>query len=129
MHEKVEQTDILPLNKDNYQNLCKTTKHTCIIIFLDGSEPSDTLKSIEKLALEHIKKPITFLVSNKGEQNAFAEQTGVTSYPDTVMIYCKFKKIWRMEGLSIEDIDNTINEISLGNRNNFSRYNFVEDIQ
>ena len=128
LSEKVEKTDILPLNKDNFQSLCKTTKHTCVILFLDGSEPADTLSSIEKLALEHIKKPITFLVANKGEQKAFEGQTGVTGYPDVVMIYCKFKKIWRMGELSIDSIDSAINEISLGNRNNFSRYNFVEDI-
>lgn len=48
-------------------------------------------------------------MSNKGEQEAFAAQTGVTSYPDTVMIYCKLKKIYRMGELSIENIDNTIN--------------------
>jgi len=71
---------------------------------------------------------VTFLVSNKGEQEAFATQTGVTSYPDTVMVYCKLKKIYRMGELSIEDIDNTINEISLGNRLNFVRYNFVETL-
>lgn len=71
---------------------------------------------------------MTFLVSNKGEQEAFATQAGVTSYPDTVMVYCKLKKIYRMGGLSVEDIDNTINEISLGNRLNFVRYNFVETL-
>ena len=52
----------------------------------------------------------------------------MSSYPETVMIYCKFKKIWKMGGLNIADIDNTISEISLGNRNNFSRYSFVESI-
>jgi thiol-disulfide isomerase/thioredoxin len=128
LNEKVEKTDILPLNKDNYQALCKATKNTCIILFLDGSEPSDSLKNIEKLALEHIKKPVTFLVANKGEQSAFEHQAGVSSYPETVMVYCKLKKIYRMGGLSIEEIDNTINEISLGNRNNFVRYNFAENI-
>lgn len=128
VNEKVEKTDLLPLNKDNYQTLCKSTKHTCVILFLDGNEPADTMSSIEKLALEHIKKPITFLISKKGEQYAFAEQAGVISYPETVMIYCKFKKILKMEGLNIADIDSTINEISLGNRNGFSRYNFVENI-
>jgi len=71
---------------------------------------------------------VTFLVSNKGEQEAFAAQTGVTSYPDTVMIYCKLKKIYRMGELNIENIDNTINEISLGNRLNFVRYNFAETL-
>ena len=71
---------------------------------------------------------MTFLVANKGEQDAFAAQVGVTSYPDTVMIYCKLKKIYRMGELNIENIDNTINEISLGNRNNFVRYNFVETV-
>lgn len=80
------------------------------------------------MALEHIKKPVTFLVSKKGEQSAFAQQAEVSSYPDTVMIYCKFKKIFRMGELSIENIDNTINEISLGNRNNFARYNFEPNI-
>lgn len=128
MNEKVEKAEIPALNKENYETLCKTTKNTCVIVFLDGSEPEDTLSKIEKLALEHIKKPITFLVAQKGEQDSFADQTGVSSYPDTVMIYCKFKKIWRMGELNIENIDNAINEISLGNRNNFSRYNFIENI-
>ena len=86
------------------------------------------MSQVEKLALDHIKKPITFLISKKGEQKSFEEQTGVSSYPDTVMIYCKFKKIWRMGELNAENIDNAINEISLGNRNNFSRYNFDPNV-
>lgn len=67
-------------------------------------------------------------MASKGEQDAFADQAGVVSYPDVVMMYCKFKKILRMGELSIENIDNTISEISLGNRNNFARYNFQENV-
>jgi len=68
-------------------------------------------------------------VSNKGEQDAFARQTGVESYPDTVMVYCKLKKIWRMGELNIQSIEDAINEISLGNRNNFVRLAFTEELK
>lgn len=94
--EKATSADIAVLNKENYETLCKSTKNTCIIAFLDGTEDADLSSKLEKLALEHIKKPITFLISRKGEQDAFAKQAGVTSYPDTVMVYCKLKKIWHM---------------------------------
>jgi hypothetical protein len=46
--------------------------------------------------LDHIKKPITFLVSRKGEQDSFARQLGVSSYPDAVMVYCKLKKVYHI---------------------------------
>ena len=93
------------------------------------NEDSENLKKIEQLSVKYLKKPISFLISKKGEQEAFAEQVGVTSYPDTVMMYCKLKKQYRMEGLDFNTIDYTIGEISLGNRNGFVRYNFVEEIQ
>lgn len=50
-------------------------------------------------------------------------------YPDTVMVYCKLKKIWHMQGLDLQAIEDGINEISLGNRNNFVRLAFTENIQ
>jgi len=37
LNEKVENADITPLNKENYETYCKSTKNTCIIVFLDGS--------------------------------------------------------------------------------------------
>ena len=46
MSEKVESADILPLNKENYETLCKGTKQTCIIAFLDGSEGEETVQSL-----------------------------------------------------------------------------------
>jgi hypothetical protein len=55
-----------------------------------------------------LKKPITFLVSKKGEQDSFGKQVEVSSYPDTVMIYCKQKKLWRMGGLNFDDINAAI---------------------
>lgn len=128
LSEKATQADIAVLNKENYETLCKSTKNTCIIVFLDGSESADLSSGIERLALEHIKKPITFLISKKGEQEAFAKQVGVSSYPDTVMVYCKLKKIWHMEGLDLQAIEEGINEISLGNRNNFVRLAITENI-
>jgi hypothetical protein len=128
LNEKATQADIAVLNKQNYETLCKSTKNTCIIVFLDGTEPEDTTSRLEKLALDHIKKPITFLISKKGEQDGFAQQVGVASYPDTVMVYCKLKKVWHMEGLDLQAIEDGINEISLGNRNNFVRLAITENI-
>lgn len=81
------------------------------------------------MALEHIKKPITFLVSKKGEQDNFAKQLGVANYPDTVMVYYKLKKVWHMEGLDFQAIEDGINEISLGNRNNFVRLAISENLE
>jgi len=66
------------------------------------------------------------LLSQKGQQDAFANQVEVSSYPETVMIYCKQKKFWRMGGLDLQAIDDAINEISMGNRNNFVKYTFGE---
>jgi len=66
------------------------------------------------------------LLSQKGQQDAFAKQVEVSSYPDTVMVYCKQKKLWRMGGLDLQAIDDAINEISMGNRNNFVKYTFGE---
>ena len=126
--EKAETTDIASLNKENFQTLCKTTKNTCIIVFLDGSEPSDTLSQIEKLALDNLKKPITFLLSRKGEQDAYAKQVGVSSYPDTVMVYSKLKKVYQMGSLDFQAISDTIEEISLGNRIGFVRLPITEEI-
>lgn len=87
--------------------MCKTTKNTCIVVFLDG-EDSSALSKIEELSLKHLKKPITFVVSKKGEQDAFAEQLGVSSYPNTVMVYTKQKKLWNMGGLDFKAIDEAI---------------------
>jgi hypothetical protein len=129
LSEKATQADIAVLNRDSYETLCKSTKNTCIIVFLDGSESPELPSQLEKLALDHIKKPITFLISRKGEQEAFAKQVGVEQYPDTVMVYCKLKKIWHMQGLDLQAIEDGINEISLGNRNNFVRLAFTESIQ
>lgn len=44
--------------------------------------------------------------------------------PDTVMVYCKGKKIMRMGGMDFGTIEEVINEIALGNRNNFSKLAF-----
>lgn len=76
--------------------------------------------------MKHLKKPITFLLSQKGEQDAFASQVEVSSYPETVMIYSKQKKLWRMGGLDLQAINDAIEEISMGNRNNFVKYSFGE---
>jgi protein disulfide-isomerase A6 len=38
LNEKASKADIASLTKDNYEVLCKATKNTCIIVFLDGSE-------------------------------------------------------------------------------------------
>lgn len=65
-------------------------------------------------------------MSKKGEQDKFAQQAGVTSYPDTVLIYCKQKKLWRTGEVNFVVIDDAINEISMGNRNNFEKYSFTE---
>lgn len=46
LSEKATQADIAVLNKQTYETLCKATKNTCIIVFLDGSEPSNTNSEI-----------------------------------------------------------------------------------
>jgi hypothetical protein len=84
------------------------------------------LSKLQELSVKHLKKPITFLLSQKGEQDAFAQQVEVSSYPDTVMIYSKLKKIWRMSGLDLQAINDAIEEISMGNRNNFVKISFGE---
>lgn len=125
LQEKTTTTDIASLTKESYDTLCKSTKNTCIVVFLDG-EDSSVISKIEELSVKHLKKPITFVVSKKGEQTAFAEQLGVSSYPSAVMVYVKQKKLWNMGGLDFKAIDEAIEEISMGNRNNFVRYTFTE---
>jgi len=39
--EKATQVDIAVLNRESYETLCKSTKNTCIIVFLDGSEGAE----------------------------------------------------------------------------------------
>lgn len=36
LQEKQENVDIPELNKENYNNLCKNTKSTCVIVFLEN---------------------------------------------------------------------------------------------
>lgn len=76
--------------------------------------------------MKHLKKPITFLISQKGEQDGFGQQVEVGSYPEVVMIYSKQKKLWRMGGLDLQAVNDAIEEISMGNRNNFVKYTFGE---
>lgn len=40
------------------------------------------------------------------------------------MMYCARKKMLRMGGVDFANIDDVINEITLGNRNNFVKYKF-----
>jgi len=68
------------------------------------------------------------LIAKKGEQSAFEKQVEVTSYPDVVMMFCKRKQVWHEGGMNLSTVDDTINEISLGNRLGFSKYKFTEEI-
>lgn len=80
------------------------------------------------MATKYSKKPISFLVSKSGTQSEFEKQVGVTSFPDTVMMYCKGNKMLRMSGMDFTVIDDVINEITMGNRNNFVKYKFEEKL-
>ena len=44
------------------------------------------------------------------------------------MMYCKRKQFLKMGGMNINNIDETINEISLGNRYGFNKYKFDEEL-
>jgi len=46
LNEKATEANIEKLNKESYERLCKATKNTCIIVFLDGSERADTISNI-----------------------------------------------------------------------------------
>jgi len=65
-------------------------------------------QKVEELTLKHLKKPITFLISKKGEQTKFAEQLGVETYPNSVLIYCKQKKLWKTDEFNPSVIDEAI---------------------
>lgn len=54
---------------------------------------------------------------------------GVESAPETIMMYCKMKKFLKMNGMDFTNIDDTINEITLGNRNGFVKYKFEEELK
>ena len=94
-------------------------------MFVDN--PSEITDKVGELAAKYLKKPISFLISKKGSQPAFEGQVGVESAPETVMMYCKMKKMLRMGGMDFANIDDTINEITLGNRNGFVKYKFDEE--
>lgn len=81
------------------------------------------------MAAKYLKKPISFLVTQKGSQPNFEAQLEVTSAPETVLIYPKRQQLLKLGGMDFNLIDETINEITLGNRNGFTRYKFTEDIQ
>ena len=80
------------------------------------------------MAAKYLKKPISFLISKKGSQAEFEGQAGVESAPETLMMYCKMKKMLKMNGMDFANIDDTINEITLGNRNGFVKYKFDEQL-
>lgn len=54
---------------------------------------------------------------------------GVEGTPETIMMYCKMKKVLKMNGMDFTNIDDTINEITLGNRNGFVKYKFEEELK
>ena len=78
-----------------------------MILFVE--DPSEIAASVGQLAAKYLEKPITFLVSKKGSQPAFEGQVEVTSAPETVMMYCKMKKFYKMGGMDFKSIDDTIN--------------------
>ena len=106
--------------------MCKTSKSTCVILFVEN--PSDVSEKVGELAAKYLKKPISFLISKKGSQPEFQKQVGVESAPETIMMYCKMKKFLKMDGMDFTSIDDTINEITLGNRNGFVKYKFDEQL-
>jgi len=73
-----------------------------------------------------LKKPISFLVSKRGTHPDFEKEVGVGSNDDAVFIYCKQKKLFRVGSLDYTAIEDTVNEIANGNRNNFVKYKFEE---
>ena len=91
-------------------------------MILFSENPEEISAKTGELAAKYLKKPISFLVSKKGSQPQFEKNLEVTSAPYTVMIYCKGKKMNRVEGMDFTTIDETINEITLGNRNGFVPY-------
>ena len=42
------------------------------------------------------------------------------------MVYCKGKKMYKMEGMDFAVIDEVINEITLGNRNGFVPFKIAD---
>lgn len=83
---------------------------------------------MSQLASKYNKKPINFLVSKAGSQPDFEKQAGVESFPETVMMYCKGNKMLKAGGMDFTAIDDIINEITMGNRNNFVKYKFEEKL-
>ncbi len=44
------------------------------------------------------------------------------------MMYCKGNKMLKVGGMNFVAIDDIINEITMGNRNNFVKYKFEEKL-
>lgn len=63
---KESSIDIAELNKANYKTMCKDSKSTCIIAFVE--DPASVSTQVGELAAKYLKKPINFLVSKKGSQ-------------------------------------------------------------
>ena len=45
------------------------------------------------------------------------------------MIYCKQKKLYKMGGFDVNAVNDSIEEISMGNRNGWVKYKFDEKLQ
>ena len=74
-----------------------------MILFADNVD--DISAKTGELQAKYLKKPISFLVSKKGSQPNFEKHLEVTSAPETVMIYCKGKKMNKMGGMDFTQID------------------------
>lgn len=68
-----------------------------MILFSDNLD--QILAKTEELQAKYLKKPISFLIAKKGEQAEFESQAGIESWPSTLMMYCKGKKLLRLDGM------------------------------
>jgi protein disulfide-isomerase A6 len=127
LSEKKSTVELTELNKANYRTMCKESKSTCIIVFAEN--PAEVSAKIGELAAKHLKKPISFLVSKRGSEPGLEKQMGVGDVDDTVFMYCKLRKMLRLGSIDFAAIEDTIEEIANGNRNNFVRYSFEEELR
>jgi hypothetical protein len=111
------------LTENTYKTICKSGKGTCVIFFLETRD-DDLLSKLSEMPKNYLKKPISFFYSLKGGQSEFAQQFGIENYPNVLMTYCQRKTFWRLDHFDLKKVQESVNEVMLGNRNNFMKYKF-----
>jgi thioredoxin-like negative regulator of GroEL len=75
--ENTGKSELEELTAENYKQVCKGGKGTCVIAFLENTDDEEVVKGLTALAGSYLKKPVSFFYALKSKQEALAKQFGV----------------------------------------------------